>query len=464
MAYLSSTIKNSSTLKLVTILFITLAMTIPVSMVEGLIHERLNLKHQAETNISSRWGGKQVLSAPLLAIPYREKIVEDIIVNNGWHTNDPVPNKKIHYVDHTAYLLADNVSMTSDMTTETRYFGIYDMPVYITKTTISGDFSKGDLENLNTQYSNIQWSQARLLLPVEDARGIRSISALSFDDKTLDFVPPNGNSGVFEGIEAELKLDPAFVDDLNFSFDISLAGSRQLDFLPLARSSNIVLNADWTNPSFSGSYLPIERKISEAGFNAQWNVLSLNRSFGQTWSDRAVDADQITRSSFGIALFQPADVYQQNTRSMKYAVLFIAITFMAFFLFEIFFGLHLHPVQYFFTGGALSTFYLLLLAMSEHLYFSVAYLISSIAITLLMSGYSVAILKQRSRGLIIGLVTAVIYGFLYFLIQSEQNSLLFGSLGFFTVLATIMYLTRNIDWYNIKSISTAGEKSEQPTG
>jgi len=444
-------LKNNSTLKLITIIFITVAMLIPVSMVEMTIHERSGLRHQAETSISDRWGGLQKITAPLLAIPYKEKKVERISQKNEWQpASKQIENKKISYIDRTIYLLADNVSLNTRMKTEIRYLGIYEMPVYITDSTIKGNFKRQDLDNINKQFTNINWKQARVILPIEDVRGIRSISKLSFDNSSLEFVPGQNNSASFKGIEAPVSLSKKTDRDIDFSLDISLSGSKQLNYLPLARTSSFALSSDWSNPGFTGSYLPATRNITESGFSAEWKILGLNRSFGQIWSDN-IDQTSILNSEFGITLFQPADIYQQNIRSVKYAALFIALTFMAFFLFEIFFSLNIHPIQYFFNGGALSTFYLLLLALSEHLHFSIAYLISSISIVLLMTGYSMTILKQKKRGALIGLVTAIIYSFLYFLIQSEQNSLLFGAIGFFISLSTIMYLTRNIDWYSINS-------------
>lgn len=451
MTDLSKTFKNSSTIKLITILFITLTMLIPISMVENTINERTGLRHQAEKNISDRWGGIQHISAPVLILPYKEKIIEKTTSQNGWQTNQPIQNEKISYVNHIAYLLADSANIETDMSTEKRYLGIYEMPVYNTTSKISGHFNKQDLKTLKSQFKNIDWQKAKLVLPLKDVRGIRSISKLTFGKQELEFVPSKNSAYSFYGLEASIKLDETLLTNLDYSIELSLSGSKLLNYLPLARTTNIVVNSDWNSPSFIGSYLPVSRKIDDSGFKAQWKVLGLNRSFGQIWHDNSVDSKTIYNTLFGLSLYQPADIYQQNTRSVKYAALFIALTFMAFFLFEIFFNLNIHPLQYFFTGGALSTFYLLLLAMSEHFHFSIAYLISSIAITALMSSYSMSILKQRTRGLIIGLVTATIYGFLYFLIQSAQNSLLFGAIGFFSALSIIMYLTRNIDWYNLSS-------------
>jgi len=422
-------------------------------MVENTIRERSGLRLDAISSIAQRWGGEQIISAPVLAVPYSEKIIETPAPVNGWIPPENThQKKKITYIHHMAYLLADNTSISTKMDTEVRYTGIYKVPVYTTKTAIKGHFIKQDLENLNQRYKNLNWSQAKLLLPISDARNIKSISSVKFARSDIDFVPPS-LAYCFNSIEAAVDLSDIVNSDLDFSLTISHAGSSQINFLPLSRISDITLKSDWSSPGFNGAYLPLRRTISDTGFTSKWRILGLNRSFGQMWHDNNINNVNFENSQFGASLYQPADIYQQNIRSVKYAALFIALTFMVFFLFEIFFNLNIHPIQYFFNGGAISTFYLLLLALSEHLHFSIAYLISSIAIVTLMSGYSMTILKQKSRGILIGVITAIIYSFLYFIIQSEQNSLLFGAIGFFSALSTIMYLTRNIDWYNVKPAS-----------
>ncbi len=446
-------IRQNSSVKLISIIFITITLLIPLSMVESMIQERSNLRLDAISSIAQRWGGRQTISAPVLAVPYTEKIVENSPPLNGWIPPANMPQKqKVNYIQHIAYLLADSVNISTEMVTEVRYIGIYEVPVYTTKTILRGSFIKQDLKNLAQRYKNLNWRQAKLLLPTSDARNIKSISTVKFAGGNIDFIPPS-QTYCFNSIEAGVQLSDTANSDLDFSLTISHAGSSQVNFLPLSRSSNVTLTSDWNSPGFNGAYLPVKRNISNAGFSSEWSVLGLNRSFGQMWNDNTVNSVIFENSEFGVSLYQPADIYQQNIRSVKYAALFIALTFMVFFLFEVFFSLNIHPIQYFFNGGAISTFYLLLLALSEHIHFSIAYLISSAAIVILMAGYSMAILKQTSRGILLGAITAAIYGFLYFIIQSEQNSLLFGAIGFFTVLSTIMYLTRNIDWYNVKGSS-----------
>ncbi|MEN8251789.1 MAG: cell envelope integrity protein CreD, partial [Bacteroidota bacterium] len=224
-------------------------------------------------------------------------------------------------------------------------------------------------------------------------------------------------------------------------------GSHSIQFRPFGRKTNISMDSDWNSPGFNGKFLPSERSITEEGFTASWQILELNRTFPQQWIDEQFNDNDLRQILFGVKLYQPANLYQQNKRTIKYAVLFIALTYMTFFLFEIMYKKPLHPLQYFFTGGALSTFYLLLIAFSEHLGFAWAYLIATICISLLLGGYSVSLFKSRPRGYLTGFLFLVLYGFFYILIQSEENALLLGSIAFFTILTIIMYSTRNINWY-----------------
>lgn len=216
------------------------------------------------------------------------------------------------------------------------------------------------------------------------------------------------------------------------------------------------MNADWNSPGFNGMFLPAERDISETGFTASWQVLELNRNFPQQWQDNAVNEHNMAQAIFGVKLYQPVNLYQQNKRSIKYAVLFITLTFMTFFLFELLYKNRLYPMHYFFTGGALSTFYLLLLAFSEHTGFTIAYIIATLSISLLMGSYSVSLFKNRIRGYLVGFMCLVLYSFFYILIQSEENALLLGAIAFFAILCIIMYSTRNINWYQSENTEAVG--------
>jgi inner membrane protein len=244
-----------------------------------------------------------------------------------------------------------------------------------------------------------------------------------------------------------IDLDALGAQPVDVQITLKLAGTEALQLLPLARSTDVTMRAPWNDPSFIGAALPLEHAIDAHGFRARWHLLDLNRSYGQHWTDREDMRAALAASAFGVQLYQPVDVYQRNVRAGKYGLLFIAMTFVAFFLFEVLKRLRVHPVQYLLVGAALATFYVVLLALSEQIGFGPAYALAAAAVVLLVGGYAMAVLRARRAGALLGGVLGLIYAMLYGLIAAEQYALLVGALALLVVVGLMMYLTRRIDWY-----------------
>ena len=224
-----------------------------------------------------------------------------------------------------------------------------------------------------------------------------------------------------------------------------LNGSVQLSFAPLGSNTEVNLRGDWADPSFQGNWLPGSRQVSEEGFTSSWNIPYLGRGYPQRW--RGVDHDEaIVASQFGVDLLSPVDVRRQTERSLKYQMLFLGLTFLTVWLFEILTGMRLHLIQYGLIGTALCLFYLLELSLGEHLGFAAAYVIAAAAVIMLVAAYAWAAMGSAQSGMVVGGVVMGLYGFLYVLLMLEEYSLLVGSVGLFLILAAIMYLTRNVDW------------------
>jgi len=248
-----------------------------------------------------------------------------------------------------------------------------------------------------------------------------------------------------------------------FAFNLGLSGSQRLQFIPTGKQTTVVLRSKWPSPSFSGAFLPQARRVDKEGFEARWQVSWFGRGYPQQWTTppesekRTAMKAVLEGSAFGVDLFLPVDAYQKTERSTKYGVLFLLLTFLTFFLYEVFSGLSLHPMQYLLVGSALCLFYLLLLSISEHAPFGISYLVASAATVLLIGGYSAAVLRGRLRALLMTLVLGVLYVYLYVLLQLEDYALLLGAAGLFVILALVMYLTRRIDWGGVrreKSVSS----------
>jgi len=423
---------QSITFKVFGIAFLALLMLIPLAQVQGLIGERNRLREQAVNNIAQRWGAVQSIGGPVIALPKRTRTE----TSNGWAVHEG-----------TEIVLADRLDISGTLAPEVRSYGMYSTPVYTADLKISGRFLAHDVQALGGSETTYLWDRAELRLPLSDVRGIRRISALRFDSGEHAFVPADAGVGAFPAIAVPLDLTHFDGATHDFSVDLTLAGTASLSLLPLARRTEVALSAPWPDPSFDGAFLPAERKVTSAGFEARWQVLDLNRSYGQHWQQDEHHGANIAAAGFGVSLYQPASVYQQNERAGKYGILFIALTFIAFFLIEILRKLRVHPVQYLLVGLALATFYVVLLALSEQVGFAWAYLAASTCVVALVGGYAAAVLRTWRVGVVLGSVLALVYALLYGLVVSEQYSLLMGSIALLAVVATLMYLTRKVDWY-----------------
>jgi inner membrane protein len=437
---------QSITFKVLGIGFLALLMLIPLAQVQTLISERNGLRAQALSNIEQGWGAAQSVGGPVLAIPKRVRVQ----TNNGWITQES-----------TEIVLADQLDLHGTLAPEIRSYGIYSTPVYLVELKISGRFLTRDARSLgeaaraarasDVPETTYLFDQAELRLPVADVRGIRRISALRMDDKEYTFGPSSG--GAMRAVGLPIDLSQWSGDAHAFSLDLTLAGTASLRFLPLARHTEASVAAPWPNPSFGGAFLPDKRKVDEKGFDAHWQVLDLNRSYGQHWQEDASRQIDPGVASFGVNLYQPADLYQQNERAGKYGVLFIALTFVAFFLFEVLKKLRVHPVQYLLIGVALTTFYIVLLALSEQIGFAFAYLAAACAVVLLIGSYAAAVLRARRAGALLAATLALVYALLYGLVVSEQYSLLMGAIALLVVVGALMYLTRKVDWYTYTAVT-----------
>jgi inner membrane protein len=358
--------------------------------------------------------------------------------------------KQSQVVRQTVYLLPQQYTVNGKLLPEVRYRGIYQANLYTSDIEVTGNFNTKMLEESKIAQKSIMWNEARLVFGISSIKGISNRTNLKWQGKTIELLPgTNGASFLGSGLSAPVPV-AASQADIPFSVKLSLHGSQSLSTAPIGKQSNIHFESPWNSPSFIGNTLPKTRKISSDTFSADWDIPYFSRDYGQVFFSAFPIQDQIKASSIGVELLTPVDAHRQSERAVKYGVLFLVLTFSTYFLFEIISRYRLHPFQYLLVGCAISLFYLLLIATSEVSNFMVAYGIASVATILSITLYSKAILgKIRSYAeFIIGGLLTVLYGYLYILLQLEDQSLLFGSIGLFVVLVSIMYITRNIDWYN----------------
>jgi inner membrane protein len=428
-----SKMTGSTTFKAVVIGVLILLMLIPVSMIRGLIYEREYAGRSVENEISSKWGNRQTLTGPVIVVPFWYHILED---------------NKVKKVSEQAYFLPEVLNIETGLEPEIRYRGIYKTVVYQSDIKVSGSFSQPDFSQLNIKAEYIDWQKAFISMGISDMRGIRNNVVFNWNGTPQDATPGSGNTHLSRsGVSVRVPFAATLADNSGYTFDVSLTlnGSQGLFFVPMGKTTQVLMASSWNTPKFDGAFIPEKREITPQGFSAQWNVYNYNRNFPQMWTGNEYNADD---SEFGVHLIIPIDHYQKSERSVKYAIMFIALTFLIFFLVELISHKRIHPLQYLLVSIGLILFYALLLALSEHMNFNLAYLLSTLAIVSLITGYSSSIFKSGKQILLMGIFLTLLYLFLYTVLQLEDLALLIGSIGLFIALAVVMYTSRKVNWYH----------------
>jgi len=297
-----------------------------------------------------------------------------------------------------------------------------------------------------------QFGQPFLSVGISDIRGISNDLQLRFNGMNLSFAPGSAEERFGAGVHAPLPaLDSQGGQTLEFAFDLKLQGTEQLSITPVGRDSRVELTSGWPHPSFVGEYLPSSREVSTKGFKAHWQTSFFATNLEEALADcvQGDSCNALTARNFGVSFVDPVDQYLKTERAIKYALLFIGLTFAVFFLFEVLKRMAVHPVQYALVGMSLALFYLLLLSLSEHLSFALAYAIAATACVLLIGFYVSHVLHSVLRGTLFGLLLAALYGLLFALLSAEDFALLMGSILVFGVLSGVMVLTRKLDWYGV---------------
>lgn len=436
---LGKMVRKSVVVKLLTILVLMMLLMIPMTYISLLIHERESLHQSVVHEVSSKWANDQLVYGPVLTIPFNKKVQEDGL---------------IEVVRQEAHILPTLFSVEGHMDPTSLYRGIYEVVVYNSNLSIEGNFA--DLEEQLGQIidNEILWNEAFLTIHVSDLRGIKDQMVVEWNGKVKSVTPGTQIPGlVSSGITVANIFDtPPTSTSFEFSFDLQLQGSHYLGFVPLGRETLVKVTSEWEDPSFSGSFLPDFRDVNDVGFTARYKILELNRNYPQFWIGNQ-NTENIKGSSFGIELLRPVDDYRKTTRSAKYALLFISLTFLTFFLAEVFNKKELHPFQYALIGLALCLFYILLLSLSEWINFNMAYLISATSIITMIGLYARSIMGRAKQVIVLVLILGLVYAFVFFTLQLQAYALLIGSVGLTIILAVTMYITRRIDWFDLSLMS-----------
>ncbi len=455
--------RHTTALKVVVIGVLTLLLMIPLSMISSLIYERLDTKRSAELEITSKWSGEQIITGPIIVIPYFQEITL---------------KDKSEFVRKSLLLLPNEMNVLADAKVEKRKRGIYDVSLYRSDIELTGSLSLDDLAKTGIKPQQMYLDEARVIMGISDLKGIREGVVMQLGNETYNFEPgipienlytdsdpasgkyyyegnisatsPDLSTGLFSA-GLNVKLDTISMNGLSqraipFTINLHLNGSQGLFIVPTGKTTMAKVTSDWATPSFGGDFLPENHDVANDGFTAQWKVIDLNRSFGQTVdADNATAINQMATSAFGVKFIQSVDQYQQNKRGAKYAILIILLTFVVVFFIEVLKKKKVNPFQYLLVGLALVLFYSLLLSLSEIWGFNLAYIVAAIMTTGLIVLHMSSILKNRKLGMFIGALLTFLYLFVFILIQMESYALLVGSIGLFCILAVIMYFSKKLE-------------------
>ncbi len=414
---------SSSTKKIVAISLIMLSLFLPLTLTRGLIKERLERKTQAIAEISSKLGGAQVITGPVVTVPYKA-------------------SGSLQY----RHVLPETLTVNATVNPQVRHRGLFEAVIYDSQCDLQGAFDSQDFKIKGVADADILWDQAFVSLGISSLKGISGPIKAEMNGKTLRISPGSEKgSALSSRVGADVNL-AGESGNIPFRIKVSLTGTQMLEFVPVGRSTFVEMKSTWPNPSFCGAFLPEHRTVKDQGFTAKWHVMDYNRSYPQSWTGHSF---RPMASAFGVNLFQPVDVYTKSDRTTKYGILFVVFTFAAFFIAENLAKVRLHPIQYLFGGLCVTMFYVLVLSLSEHLSFGLAYLISGVAVVALVSVYCSAVLKKQGLAWAVGGVLAILYSYFYLLLLMEDYALLAGSTGLFLLLALIMLITRKVDWYAV---------------
>ncbi len=418
------------------------ALAIPLFIVYLLVWDRTATAEQAHAKVNAGWAREQALHGPWLVVPYIDRRLETVAGSN--------PTKQVLVDRDDALLIApDDLKVAATLTPQVRKLSLFETVVYQTDLAVDASFAAPKLSHGDVDPALLDWSQAYVVLSVDDARGFGgAIPRFRIDGRLVEAEP--GSRGITVGggaLSAPAGLTTAPAGTIRLSARLPLKGSQSFGVEGHARRLTVDLASTWPHPSFDGgllsdSVLPDSRTISDKGFRAHWSTsyLAQNRPLVERAS-----ADRATGTRIAeVRLVEPVDLYSQVERSLKYGILFIALTFLTFFTYDVVGKRRVPMLAYALVGLGLVLFFLLLLALAEYIGFTPAYALAAAALIGLIAAYSKAVLGGTARAAVIGGVLSLLYGTLYVLLQLEDYALLAGSLILFAALAVLMYVTRHV--------------------
>jgi len=448
--------------KLSTVLVLCLLALIPLAMVRGIIGERQSLRDGVIRAFETETVGPQTLKGPVLMIPYR-KTVTETSEERGSAQTAAVEIRRKKTVNGRLFFLPEIVEIDGTAGVQERRRGIYKAQAYSGTWKVAGRFELPANFGVGADHAQYAWGTPELGFGIGDPRGLEPGISLTLNGKQASLEAGTSVPGLGRGVHAAVdtaRVQNGTTQALEFELGMSLAGLNRVQFLPTGRVSTVKFASGWPHPGFFGPLLA-QHQTNAEGFHAVWKTSFLASNLHNEYATcfEGGSCDAFNGAAFGVSLIEPIDLYQQLERSIKYGLLFVGLTFIAFFLFDVLKHCPIHPVQYGLVGGALVIFYLLVTSLSEHIAFGYSYLVAAAACVTLIGYYVAHVIGSWQRGALFAAMISALYGVLFIILRSEENALLMGSMLLFVLIAAIMIGTRKVDWYRLGTPATLGESA-----
>ena len=438
--------KNEVVIKIVVLFVLMMLSLIPLGLIWTVVADRARYRDRVVQQVAQTSARAQVMTGPILVMEWPGRRS----VGTTGQVRDSVDQIEEQLV------FPDSLSIHSTVGVETRQRGIYRVPVYRAISRFAATFTVPTKLEAPLGFTPSGPPRARIVFGVSDSRGLRITPALKSGDTPLKVTANTQLPWLTQGFSAPFELTDG-LSTATIVADIDLTGTDRLGLIPIGTNTEVTMESNWPHPGFTGGFSPDERDISATGFRARWRLsrLATGDPLALATGTPGSRQPETHAKDIGIRFVQPVDVYQQSERAAKYGVLFVSLTFVAFFLFETLRRLKIHPIQYSLVSAALAIFFLLLVSLSEHLPFALAYGVAAAGCVSLLVFYAGHVLGAIKRGLGFGALLATLYILLYVILQSEDYALLLGALLLFAALAAVMVITRRVDWYRLNESPAA---------
>lgn len=433
---------QSNTAKMIMVGVLTLFLLIPLNLVQSLIRERSERKNEVTEEVTQLWGEDIHFYGPILKVPYKTYTETSIIDEK---TKIATIQKRA-YIENAYFFPEDLQNKTEVEKVDQLKRSLYNPIVFKANMNFSGYFQNAAFDKIEVKTEDILWDKATIIIKTTNLKSIKSDLKIGINKTKYSLESKVDEDDYFGTLETD-SFTYSPLEKLHFSFAMKYNGSNSIQFIPVGKTTTTSINANWDSPSFIGNFAANDttKNITPTNFHADWKILHINRPFSQQYHNKIPN---LISYSYGVKLIETVDQYQQSERASKYGFLVIGLTFLIFFLIQTISKKSIHIFQYTMIGLALIMFYTLLISITEHSSFSIAYVIAASAVIVMLLLYSISVLKEKKFPLFISASLTVLYSFIFVIIQLENYALLVGSIGLFLILGAVMYFSRKIDWIN----------------